>query len=81
MQRNDWQQADHQANSSRGDSCQQGWSLLVLIFSSIEDIFNCDLKVMVAEAIDITRETYFCIAMDRDSNGPVIVARQDPDLS
>ena len=35
----------------------------------------CDLKVMVAEAIDITRETYFCIAMDRDSNGPVIVAR------
>ena len=32
---------------------------------------------MVAEAIDITRETYFCIAMDRDSNGPVIVARQD----
>ena len=36
-----------------------------------------NLKVMVAEAIDITRETYFCIAMDRDSNGPVIVARQD----
>ena len=35
------------------------------------------MKVMVAEAIDITRETYFCIAMDRDSNGPVIVARQD----
>ena len=32
---------------------------------------------MVAEAIDITRETYFCIAMDRDSNGPVIVARSD----
>ena len=29
----------------------------------------------MAEAIDITRETYFCIAMDRDSNGPVIVAR------
>jgi len=34
-------------------------------------------KVMVAEAIDITRETYFCIAMDRDSNGPVIVASPD----
>ena len=31
-------------------------------------------KVMVAEAIDITRETYFCILMDRESNGPVIVA-------
>ena len=28
---------------------------------------------MVAEAIDITRETYFCILMDRESNGPVIV--------
>jgi len=34
-------------------------------------------KVMVAEAIDITREAYFCIAMDRDSNGPVIVASPD----
>merc|ERR1719369_1529027 len=34
-------------------------------------------KVMVAEAIDITRETYFCIAMDRESNGPVIVASPD----
>lgn len=34
-------------------------------------------KVMVAEAIDITRETYFCIAMDRASNGPVIVASPD----
>ena len=31
-------------------------------------------KVMVAEAIDITRETYFCILLDRESNGPVIVA-------
>lgn len=29
---------------------------------------------MVAEAIDITRETYFCILMDRESNGPVLVA-------
>ena len=38
-------------------------------------LLSCNLKVMVAEAIDITRETYFCIAMDRDSNGPVIVAR------
>ena len=32
-------------------------------------------KVMVAEAIDIVRETYFCILMDREHNGPVIVAR------
>merc|ERR1712002_753851 len=34
-------------------------------------------QVMVAEAIDITRETYFCILMDRESNGPVIVASPD----
>merc|ERR1712241_614100 len=34
-------------------------------------------KVMVAEAIDITRETYFCILMDREFNGPVIVASPD----
>jgi len=34
-------------------------------------------KVMVAEAIDITRETYFCIVMDREYNGPVIVASPD----
>ena len=34
-------------------------------------------KVMVAEAIDITRETYFCIMMDRESNGPVIIASPD----
>lgn len=34
-------------------------------------------KVMVAEAIDITRETYFCILMDRASHGPVIVASPD----
>merc|ERR1712098_826206 len=26
---------------------------------------------------DITRETYFCIAMDREHNGPVIVASPD----
>merc|ERR1712241_1386888 len=34
-------------------------------------------KVMVAEAIDITRETYFCILRDREFNGPVIVASPD----
>lgn len=32
---------------------------------------------MVAEAIDITRETYFCILMDREHNGPVIVCSPD----
>ncbi|XP_043933899.1 succinate--CoA ligase [GDP-forming] subunit beta, mitochondrial isoform X2 [Protopterus annectens] len=30
-------------------------------------------KVMVAEALDITRETYFAILMDRACNGPVMV--------
>ena len=49
--------------------------VVTIINASCNVIIN--LKVMVAEAIDITRETYFCIAMDRDSNGPVIVARQD----
>lgn len=31
-------------------------------------------KVMVARSVNIIRETYFCIVMDRESNGPVIVA-------
>lgn len=31
----------------------------------------------MAEAIDITRETYFCIVMDREHNGPVIVCSPD----
>ena len=35
------------------------------------------LQVMVAEAIDIVRETYFCILMDREHNGPVIVCSPD----
>jgi len=30
-------------------------------------------KLMVAEALDIERETYFAILMDRDSNGPVMI--------
>ena len=30
-------------------------------------------KVMVAEALDISRETYFAILMDREHNGPVMV--------
>ncbi|CAG5126736.1 unnamed protein product [Candidula unifasciata] len=30
-------------------------------------------KVMVAEALDISRETYFAILMDRDHSGPVLV--------
>lgn len=30
-------------------------------------------QVMVAEALDISRETYFAILMDRSCNGPVMV--------
>ncbi len=30
-------------------------------------------KVMVAEALDIARETYFAIVMDRSYQGPVMV--------
>ena len=30
-------------------------------------------KVMVAEALDIARETYLAILMDRDNNGPVMI--------
>lgn len=30
-------------------------------------------KVMVAEALDIARETYFAIVMDRATQGPVMV--------
>lgn len=31
-------------------------------------------KVMVARSVDIIRETYLCILMDRENNGPVIIA-------
>ncbi|XP_055323358.1 succinate--CoA ligase [GDP-forming] subunit beta, mitochondrial [Sitodiplosis mosellana] len=31
-------------------------------------------KVMVAKSINITRETYLCIVMDRDNSGPVLIA-------
>lgn len=33
----------------------------------------CGEQVMVAEALDISRETYFAILMDRSCNGPVMV--------
>lgn len=33
----------------------------------------CHVQVMVAEALDISRETYFAILMDRSCNGPVMV--------
>ncbi|CAG9803340.1 unnamed protein product [Chironomus riparius] len=34
-------------------------------------------KVMVADSVNIVRETYFCIVLDREHNGPVIIASPD----
>lgn len=31
-------------------------------------------KIMIARSINIKRETYLCILMDRQKNGPVIIA-------
>lgn len=31
-------------------------------------------KVMIAQSVNIMRETYLCILMDREKNGPVIIA-------
>lgn len=31
-------------------------------------------KIMIAESVNIVRETYVCILMDRQRNGPVIIA-------
>lgn len=31
-------------------------------------------KIMIAESVNIIRETYVCILMDREHNGPVMVA-------
>ncbi|CAO1409847.1 unnamed protein product [Diamesa hyperborea] len=33
-------------------------------------------SVMVADSINIVRETYFCILLDREYNGPVIIASE-----
>lgn len=34
-------------------------------------------KIMVADSVNIVRETYFCIILDREHNGPVIIASPD----
>lgn len=31
-------------------------------------------KVMIAESVNIVKETYLCILMDRQNNGPVLIA-------
>jgi len=33
-------------------------------------------KVMVADSINILRETYFCILLDREHNGAVLIASE-----
>lgn len=33
-------------------------------------------KVMVADSVNIVRETYFCIILDREHNGPVLIASE-----
>lgn len=33
-------------------------------------------KVMVADSVNIVRETYFCILLDREHNGPVLIASE-----
>lgn len=33
-------------------------------------------KVMVADSVNIIRETYFCIILDREHNGPVLIASE-----
>lgn len=37
----------------------------------------CYYQVMIAQALDIAKETYFAILMDRDSGGPVMVGSPD----
>lgn len=33
-------------------------------------------KVMIADSVNIVRETYFCILLDREHNGPVMIASE-----
>lgn len=43
------------------------------VLKSATSLFLPHVQVMVAEALDISRETYFAILMDRACNGPVMV--------
>lgn len=49
------------------------WLSLLAIVSHALLIVCCQMQVMVAEALNISRETYFAILMDRACNGPVLV--------
>lgn len=55
------------------DACQQmlGKSLVTKQTSKQGSLVR---KVMVAESVPISRETYLAILLDRESNAPVIVA-------
>lgn len=49
------------------------FSAALAISSSYRTLTPFSLQVMVAEALDIARETYFAILMDRSFGGPVMV--------
>lgn len=54
--------------------CDSEVKLIMYLQSSISpSLLLCCVQVMVAEALDISRETYFAILMDRSCNGPVMV--------
>lgn len=52
------------------------WSQVGIVAAFLHQplfLLLCHVQVMVAEALDISRETYFAILMDRSCNGPVMV--------
>jgi hypothetical protein len=66
----------------QSDNCMiQAMQQLFFRFCVINSLFVClfvclfvlFVQVMVAEALDIARETYFAIVMDRTFGGPVLV--------
>ena len=55
------------------ENCQLPSSIELCFFFS-KSIVLLYVKVMLGEALDISRETYLAILMDRAYEGPVIVA-------
>ena len=51
-------------------------SVMIFFISVIHSFItyhHTHIKVMIAEAMDIERETYLAIVMDRESGGPMVV--------
>ena len=42
-------------------------------FALVVKKFNCYYQLMIAEALDISKETYFAILLDRAYDGPVMI--------